>query len=181
MVLTFDGAAAYMAATPRQIQRWVNEGKLPAIKLPGRGRRILGPRCPSNAGGRLSLAVAVHAAEPQACVMTQIKLAGSFEAVSSWDLTDERTGPPASLREREWRHWHKLLKKQPKLVSALGGRDIANSLFLMYIPPGSFPSPRVRGAALGWPVRAGGEWVNLIRRYLDDREPRYQGLGGRGH
>lgn len=43
MILTYEEAAAYLRATPRQIERWVIGGKLPAKTLPaGRGRRIEG-------------------------------------------------------------------------------------------------------------------------------------------
>jgi excisionase family DNA binding protein len=43
MLLTYAEAAAYFRASPRMVERWVNEGKLPASRLPGgRGRRVRG-------------------------------------------------------------------------------------------------------------------------------------------
>jgi excisionase family DNA binding protein len=43
MRLTMAEAAAYFRVTPERVERWVREGKLDAITLPGgRGRRIRG-------------------------------------------------------------------------------------------------------------------------------------------
>jgi hypothetical protein len=50
----------------------------------------------------------------------------------------------------------------------------------MFIPPMAWPDRINRGPSIGWPVFVGGSPRNVVRRFLDDKEPRYQGLPGRG-
>ena len=42
MHLTYSEAAAYMRCTASQIERWAGEGKLPVVRLPGRGSLVRG-------------------------------------------------------------------------------------------------------------------------------------------
>jgi hypothetical protein len=42
MVLDYVDTAAYLQATPRQIVRWIDEGRLGCILLHARARRVLG-------------------------------------------------------------------------------------------------------------------------------------------
>lgn len=43
MLLTFEEAAAYWRATPRQVERWVHSGRLRGTTTPaGRGTRVRG-------------------------------------------------------------------------------------------------------------------------------------------
>jgi hypothetical protein len=82
---------------------------------------------------------------------------------------------------RDWGEWHRKLLADHQLHDLLGGRKVVAKHRLMLLPCGAF-SERLRiSPAIGFPVRDLGRPVNVIRRFLDQQDPRYKGLLGRGH
>jgi hypothetical protein len=52
----------------------------------------------------------------------------------------------------------------------------------MLVPPNSWPELINRSASIGFPItQDGGFPVNVVRRYLDAKAPKYKGLSGCGH
>jgi hypothetical protein len=111
-----------------------------------------------------------------------IIVGGDATDISVWDDRAERTGTPASLQTDKWPAWRAALLARPELHDHLGGTAIVRDLRLMFVPPMSWPDRVNRSASIGFPItRDGGQPVNVVRRYLDDKTPKYKGLAGCGH
>jgi hypothetical protein len=66
-----------------------------------------------------------------------------------------------------------------RMHGLLGGRKVVAKHRLMALPPGAFGERLRISPAIGFPVRDMGRPVNVIRRFLDQIDPRYKGLLGR--
>lgn len=104
---------------------------------------------------------------------------GDVSEVSEWGES-ERTDHYAPLRCDKWEEWHAALLEQSDLWPFVGGEQVVKNYSLMFIPPMSWPDKNNRGPAIGWPIYDSGKAVNVVRRFLDSKSPRYQGLSGRG-
>ena len=109
----------------------------------------------------------------------EVQLLGDFSDISIWNDAFEVEGPAAPFRTREYPRWERALLKSEGHLHLVGGEAIARQLGLMLIERGAWNDGR--GGSLGFPVYEDGQLVNLVRRFLDAKEPRYQGLRGRGH
>jgi len=104
---------------------------------------------------------------------------GDVSDVSEWG-DSEPAAQPAPLRLKRWEEWHQELLQQDTLWQYVGGLDVICEHSLLFIPPGAWPEKTNRGPSIGWPIYVNDEPVNIMRRFLDDKLPRYKGLPGRG-
>lgn len=104
---------------------------------------------------------------------------GDVSSVSVWS-EPEVVSQPAPLRVRQWDAWHESMLRATELHQPVGGIEVVERYSLMLIPPQSWPEKINRGPAIGWPIFQAGKAVNVVRRFLDNKEPRYAGLPGRG-
>jgi hypothetical protein len=112
----------------------------------------------------------------------QIIAKGDASDISDW-TESSYSGPPADMHTELWHEWHIALRERSDLHWLVGGRKVVLAYRLMYVPPmwSGDQYPLVRGYAIGWPILERGLPVNLVRRYLDNKERRYKVLAGRGH
>jgi len=111
-----------------------------------------------------------------------IRVKGDATAVSVWDEASEWTRVQQSLRIAQWPEWHEALLERSDLHGLVGGTALVRQYRLMLIPPRAGWNDRAnRGTALAWAISEHHKHVNVVRRFLDDKKPRYQGLGMREH